>query len=206
MSIRLNPLSVLIGAWLILLPIVAGAESEESLHPARAMLEKKVANVLSILSENQDKLESPEYRRDIIEQEIVPYIDFETMTKLAVGKGWRKATPAQRATLVQEFRTLLINVYSDVLTSYQNYKFNFLKVRPGKRDDRVKVQMDVTSFGRDDVKVLYRLRKVKGNWKIYDISVSGVSLVSTYRSAFNEKIHKAGIDGLIKLLKQKNAS
>jgi phospholipid transport system substrate-binding protein len=137
---------------------------------------------------------------DLVEQKILPHFDFERMTMLAVGKDWERATPEQRQALVNGFRSLLVRTYSSALATYKDYKID---VKPTKGDsgDNVVVRSQVSGpGGQPPVLMDYRMYRKSDGWKVMDIAVEGVSLVTTYRSTFKSEIDRGGFDGLIKLI------
>jgi phospholipid transport system substrate-binding protein len=137
---------------------------------------------------------------DLVEKKILPHFDFERMTMLAVGKDWQRATPEQRQALVSGFRTLLVRTYSGAITTYKDYKID---VKPTKGDggDNVVVRSQVTGPGGvPPVLMDYRLYRASDGWKVMDVAVEGVSLVTTYRTTFKSEIDRGGFDGLIKLI------
>ena len=144
---------------------------------------------------------------ELIEEKIVPHFDFERMTRLAVGRSWREATPEQRKTLVDEFRTLLVRSYSAAYSTYNHIVVEVrpLRVQPEEDDVQVKSQIKLPG-GAPPVNVDYSMVKNSDAWKVYDVTVDGVSLVTTYRSTFAEEVRKSGMDGLIKSLKDLNAA
>ncbi len=174
-------------------------------HPAQTLVVDAITAMLDVLKNDGDKIKSdPDYRQSKVDELIVPHLDFDTMTKLAVGKFWRRADSAQQAELVIEFKMLLLNTYTDALTEYSNETITFEPFRPEERDDRAVVRSTFSQSGGSDVPVLYKLRD-KGGWSIYDIEVNNISLVTNYRTAFTSEIGKGGIAGLIKTLKERNA-
>ena len=184
---------------------VSSTVSVAAEHPAQAMVVDAVSSMLDVLKNDGDKIKSdPEYRQSKVDELIVPHLDFDTMTKLAVGKFWRRADAAQQVELVNEFRMLLLNTYTDALAEYSDETVTFEPFRPEERDDRAVVRSTFTQSGGSDVPVLYKLRD-KGGWNIYDIEVNNISLVTNYRTAFTSEIGKGGIAGLIKTLKERNA-
>lgn len=137
---------------------------------------------------------------------ILPHLDFVTMTKLAVGRDWLQADREQKRALVEQFRTLLLRTYTRSLREYNDQRLEFLPLQPGPNDDRVTVRSEVIqSGGRARIPVDYSLRHHEGRWQVYDITVDGVSLVTTYRSSFSDIVGREGIGGLIAHLRQKNA-
>ena len=141
---------------------------------------------------------------NLVEQKILPHFDFERMTMLAVGRDWERATPQQRQELVNAFRTLLVRTYSGALTAYKDHKVD-VKPTKGGDADNVVVRTQVAAPGAQPVLMDYRMHRTPGGWKVQDVSVEGVSLVTTYRSTFKQEIDRAGFDGLIKLIASRNA-
>lgn len=140
---------------------------------------------------------------NLIEQKILPHFDFERMTMLAVGKDWSRASPEQRQALVDAFRALLVRTYSGALTAYKDYKVD---VKPTKGDttSNVVVRSQVTAPGAPPVQMDYRMYRTSNGWKVEDVAVEGVSLVTTYRSTFKSEIDRGGFDGLVKLIAAKS--
>ena len=143
---------------------------------------------------------------ELIEQKVAPHFDFERMTRLAVGRSWRQATPEQQKALIEQFRALLIRSYSAAFSGYQNIVIEVkpLRVQPDEEDVQVHSEIKLPG-GAPPVNVDYSMYKASADWKVYDVTVEGVSLVTTYRSTFAEEIRQSGIDGLIKSLVEKNA-
>jgi phospholipid transport system substrate-binding protein len=140
----------------------------------------------------------------LAEEKILPHVDFEEATRLAVGRGWAQASPEQKKSLVQEFRNMLVRTYSNAIGAYEGQTMKVLpsRVKPG--DDDATVRNQFIRPGGKPVLIDYSMRKTPQGWKIYDIVVEGVSLVLTYRSEFDAVVKQEGIDGLIKRLTQKN--
>ena len=183
-------------------PLLAAAATE---HPAQDLVVASTMEMLDVLKNESERIEAePEYLEAKVEEIVVPNLDFNTMTKLAVGKFWRKADGAQRTELVEEFKTLLLNTYTSALTEYSGGTIEFEPFRPEKRDDRAVVRSVFDQPSGQDVPVIYKLRD-KDGWSIYDIEVDGLSLVTNYRTAFTSEIRKGGIDGLLETLRERNA-
>ncbi len=140
----------------------------------------------------------------LVDQKILPYVDFEKMTRLAVGRGWRQATPEQRQTLVKEFRTLLVRTYSGAVSAVTDHKVQMRPFRAQPGDTDVVVRTQVVPSRGDAIQLDYRLEKIDGGWKIYDVSVLGVWLVENYKSQFASEVQQSGVDGLIKALADRN--
>lgn len=142
---------------------------------------------------------------DLIETMIVPHFDFTRMTRIAVARNWRSATPEQQKELATEFKTLLVRTYSSALVNYKEHQIDYKPLRAKPEDDEVTVKSDVKPSGSTQpVTIDYELEKTANGWKIYDVKVDGVSLVTTYRDTFATEVRERGIDGLIKSLAAKN--
>src|SRR5687767_12486607 len=141
----------------------------------------------------------------LAEEKVLPYIDFEQSTRLAVGRAWAQASPEQKKKLVSEFRNMLVRTYSNALQPYEGQQMKVMPVRMKPGDSEVTVQNQFIRSGAQPVKIDYSMRKTDKGWKIYDIVVEGVSLVLTYRGEFDAVVKQEGVDGLIKRLAQKNA-
>ncbi len=140
----------------------------------------------------------------VVEEKILPYVDFERMTSLAAGRFWRQANPEQQKQLIAAFRSLLIYTYSGALSQVRDQKIEFrpLKLDPGATD--VEVRSRVIQPQGDPILLNYRVEKTSGSWKMYDVNVMGAWLVETYKGTFSTEIGKGGIDGLIQVLADKN--
>ena len=143
---------------------------------------------------------------DLVDAKVIPHFNFKHMTALAVGKDWRKASPQQQEQLTAEFKTLLVRTYSNALTSYKNQKVVYKPFRMNAGDTDVLVRTEVQQPGNKPVQLDYSLEKLDAGWKVYDVSVAGISLVTNYREQFGQEVRNGGIDGLIKAIAAKNKS
>jgi phospholipid transport system substrate-binding protein len=143
---------------------------------------------------------------ELVEAKVLPHFDFMHMTRLALAREWRKATPVQQQTLSAEFRTLLVRTYSKALTEYRNQTIEFkpFKMQAGETD--VKVRTQVEQAGAKPIGLDYYLERMPNGWKVYDIEVGGISLVTNYRESFGNEVRQNGVEGLIKTLQAKNKS
>ena len=140
----------------------------------------------------------------LAEEKVLPYIDFEEATRLAVGRAWARATPEQKQRLVSEFRNMLVRTYSNAIEAYQGQTMKVLPARGRQDPEDTTVRAQFIRAGGQPLPIDFQMRKANGGWKVYDIAVEGVSLVLTYRSEFDAVVKQEGIDGLIKRLAQKN--
>ncbi|MFO1397965.1 MAG: ABC transporter substrate-binding protein [Burkholderiales bacterium] len=143
--------------------------------------------------------------KEVIETKLLPNFDFERITALAMGRNWRQASPEQQKQLVDQFRTLLVRTYSGALSQYRDQTIDFKPLRADASATDVNVRTEVVRPGQQPVQIDYGLAKGPNGWKVYDVIVGGVSLVTNYRDEFNEQIKNGGIDGLIASLQKKNA-
>ena len=170
-----------------------------------ALVKSVTDDVITIV--RQDKaIQSGDTRKavDLVEAKVLPYFDFAHMTRLAVGKDWRQANAEQKTVLTHEFKNLLVRTYSNALTQYRNQQIDFKPLKSKPEDTDVLVRTEVRQPGAKAVQIDYNLEKQGDNWKVYDVMVAGVSLVTNYRDSFAQEVRAGGIDGLIKSLKDKN--
>ena len=187
-----------------LLPLGAAAQAQET---PDAMV-KRIADELIAIVKSDKEVQAGNSAKvvQLAEQKVLPHFDFARMTRLAVGRNWSQATPEQREALTKEFRTLLVRTYSSALSQYRNQKIEVrpLAISPGDVD--VVVRTSVMQEGGPPIPIDYRMEKKPDGWKVYDVVIDGASLVTTYRSSFNDQIQRSGIDGLVKTLQERNGS
>jgi phospholipid transport system substrate-binding protein len=159
-----------------------------------------IAKDKEIQSGNRAKLIS------LIDEKVLPHFNFTSMTAMAMGPSWNKATPEQKKLLTQEFRTLLVRTYASALAAYSDQKFDFRPLRAKPTDTDVTVNVRVLQAGAQPVPIDYNMEKTAAGWKVYDVLIAGVSLVANYRTEFANIMRESGIDGLIKNLQTKNRS
>jgi len=189
----------------VLPPVAQALAAEEA---PDALVQSVAADVLKIIQQDRElRAGSQSKMAELIEAKIVPHFDFQRMTRLAVGRNWRQATPAQQKQLVDEFRTLLVRSYSTAYSAYRDIEVEVKPVRlqPSDEDVQVRTLIKLPS-GAPPVSVDYSMFKASSSWKVYDVTVDGVSLVTTYRSTFADQVSKGGIDGLVKSLAEMNAA
>jgi phospholipid transport system substrate-binding protein len=162
-------------------------------------------DVIAAIKQDRDiRAGNPGRVIELVETMILPHVDTGRMTRLAVGAGWRQATPQQQQQLREEFTTLLVHTYSGALASYSNQVMEVRSARTQPGDTEATVRSEVRQPGAQAIAIDYSLAKTAAGWKVYDVKIAGVSLVSTYRSTFSEEIRNRGIEGLIGLLSAKN--
>lgn len=173
--------------------------------PPDVLVKSVTLEVLDIVSKDKE-IQAGNVERVIglVDAKVLPHFSFDSMTAIAMGVNWRKATAEQKTKLIQEFRTLLVRTYASALTSYRDEKFEFLPLRAKPIDTDVTVNVRVVKSGRQPIALDYDMEKTAAGWKCYNVYVAGVSLVLNYRTEFANVIRKSGIDGLIAVLQKKN--
>ena len=191
--------SLLFGLLIASTPAVA-----QELAPD-AMVRQVTEDVLTVVRQDKD-IQNGNTKKAIalVETKVLPYFNFQRMTALAVGRDWNKATPDQKKRLSEEFKTLLVRTYSNALTSYRNQRVVYKPTRMEAGDTSVVVKTEVVQPGSKPVQLDYTLEKQGDSWKVYDVIVAGVSLVTNYRDTFRQEVSNKGIDGLIAMLADRN--
>ena len=195
-----------VGRWfaamMLALVLVPAALAQE----APDVLVKRVANEVQQIVKTDAKVQAGDQQRirEVIETKLLPNFDFEKMTALAMGRNWRQATPEQQKQLIDQFRALLVRTYSGALSQYRDQVMDFKPLRGDPNATDLTVRSEVIRTGQVPVQIDYGMTKTASGWKISDVVVGGISLVTNYRDEFNEQIKNGGIDGLIKTLSAKN--
>ena len=188
---------------LLLAPITWAAETRPD-----TLVNDTAQEILTIIKQDKDIQSGKNKAKmlDLVETKILPHFNFTRMTRLAMGKNWRKAAPQQQREIVDsEFRTLLVRTYYKALSVYSDHtiKVTRLKDIGGSTDVTVKTQV-IRKHGQP-VPINYSMEKNGTSaWKVYDVTVAGVSLIINYRGSFNSQIRKGGVEGLLKTLLNKN--
>jgi phospholipid transport system substrate-binding protein len=174
--------------------------------PPDVLTRTTTQEVLAVLKQDRD-IRSGDMSRvyQLVEAKILPNFDFNRMTQLAVGKNWPRANAQQKQALVAEFRNLLVRTYSTSLAAFSNQTVEFkpFSMRPG--DEDVVVRTEIRQPGGQPIPIDYNMYKTAFGWKVYDVSIDSVSLVTNYRASFAATIRQNGIDGLIKTLADQSA-
>lgn len=178
----------------------------QPVEEAQSLVEKTTEAVLSRLEEEGDVLQqNPERLYSLIEDIVLPHFDFEGMSRLVLARHWRTATEEQRQRFVEQFRELLVRTYGTALLEYSGEKIRYRPVHAGENPDRISIPTEVISEGGGPaIPIVYRLHRSDGEWKVYDISVEGVSLLLNYRNSYNGVIRREGMDALLERMSEKN--
>jgi phospholipid transport system substrate-binding protein len=170
-----------------------------------ALVKRTAEDVLSVVKTDKDiQAGDQEKLFALAEEKIVPNFNFDKVSRLVLGKNWTKATPEQKTAFQGEFKTLLIRTYATALSKYKNQTIEYppLKMADGAKSAQVKT--NIIQQGGQPIAVNYTLEKQADTWKVYDIVIEGVSLVTNYRGQFAQEIRQNGLDSLIKKLADKN--
>jgi phospholipid transport system substrate-binding protein len=185
---------------LLVAPVMASTGPE-------MLIRETSAKVLDEIKANTNKYKSdPQSIYQFIDEVVLPHFDFAAMTDLALGNYRNQVTGEQRPVIVNEFRMLLVRTYSSALLEYTDQELVYLPMEGVEADGQVTVRTEIEQAGGFPIPINYMLRLGDDGWKVFDISVDDVSLVTNYRSSFARAIKKDGVEGLIKTLQDRNQS
>jgi phospholipid transport system substrate-binding protein len=170
----------------------------------REMLQQMTDDVLAEIRRNPEQLRDIRAVRVLAERYILPRIDFHAAAQWVLGKHWRTASSQQRSDFEHEFRALLLNTYLRAVSDYQENRITIFPARGELDRGRAEVDAEVELPGRPPVHIGFRLHRTGEDWRIFDITVEGVSLVTTHRSGFSREIAEQGLDSLIRRLAVQN--
>ena len=192
-------LSVLFGLFFAASGALANEEAPD------AMIRKVTDDVLNIVRQDKD-IRSGNTKKaiELVEAKVLPNFNFQRMTALAMGRDWNKANAEQKKRLTDEFKTLLVRTYSNALTGYKDQTIRYKPAKLQAGDTEVMVRTEIVQPGNKPIPLDYSLEKQPEWWKVYDVVVAGVSLVTNYRDTFNQEVRANGVDGLIDMLAKKN--
>lgn len=192
--------SAVLSVMLMAVPGIAMAEisAEELVKQTADDVLNTIKNDKDIQAGNQQKIFA------LAEEKILPNFDFERVCRMVLGKNWKTASPEQQAMFQKEFRSLLLRTYAVALGKYKNQVIEFKPLRAEPDAKNVSVKTQILQPGGQPIAVDYSLVKAEGGWKVYDIVIESVSLVTNYRSQFSNEIRTNGLDSLNKKLAEKN--
>jgi phospholipid transport system substrate-binding protein len=193
-----------IAALIVLLALLAPMALAEELAPD-ALIKSLTADVTAAVRQDP-AIRAGNSRRlsELVEAKIVPHFDFNRAVQIAMGPNWRRATPEQQEELTREFKTLVLRTYSGALAAYRDQAITFRPLRAHPGDSEVTVRSEINQPASEPLAIEYDMEKTGADWKVYDIRVSGISLVATYRNTFSQEVRNHGIEGLIQGLATKN--
>ncbi|MFK5913547.1 MAG: ABC transporter substrate-binding protein [Woeseiaceae bacterium] len=177
------------------------------------MLSDATQKMLRSINENRDEIKrSPEKLKSLVEDLILPHLDFIAASKMVMGKYWRRAEKKQKIQFIRQFRLLLLRFYSSALSEYLNGSTKILKedlihyfpIKLKDGDSAITVRAEIQPESGEPIPMRYRMHLTKKGWKIYDVSVEGISMITTYKNNFASQFKSQGIDALIATLELKN--
>lgn len=173
--------------------------------PPDVLVKNTASEVIEIVKKDKD-IQAGDMKKIVAltEEKILPHFDFERMSRIVLGRNWKAASKEQQAQFVTEFRTLLVRTYSSALAKYRNQNIVYKPMRAGAADTEVTVKTEIVQPGGPPVLVDYSLLKRDDGWKVYDVVIEGISLVTNYRGQFANEIKQGGMDSLIQKLAEKN--
>ncbi len=194
--------------WALLLTALLGLQPAwaSSTQDALDLVRNTSNQVLEkIIDKKQELNQSPEKIFDLVNATVAPHFDFPRMSRIVLGRYWRKASDAQKSAFIEQFQTLLVRTYAIALLNYSDQAIEYLPMRAQADASKVVVRTEVKSGGAPPIPINYRLRLIDGSWKVYDVIIDNISLVSNYRTGFSNQIRRKGLDSLIAQLKEKNS-
>jgi phospholipid transport system substrate-binding protein len=171
------------------------------------LVKNTATNVLEVIKNDKD-IQAGDNKKivSITEEKIVPHFDFERMSRLVLGRAWKAASKEQQAKFTAEFRNLLVRTYSVALAKYRNQSIEYKPFKMGATDDDVVVKTQIIQPGGQSIPIDYALEKGDTEWKVYDVKIDGISLVTNYRGQFSNELKQGNMDALIQKLVDKNHS
>ena len=187
------------------LTMTFGGARAQQLTPPDALVKQVTLEVVELIAKDKEIRGGNRAKLiGLINDKVLPHFNFVSMSALAMGQSWNKATPEQKKRVTEEFKTLLVRTYASALASFSDQKFDFRPLRAKPSDTDVTVNVRVLQQGAQPVPIDYSMEKTASGWKVYDVMVGGVSLVANYRTEFNNLVRESGVEGLIKNLSAKN--
>lgn len=184
---------------------ISSAALAADVTPPDVLVKNTATEVLDVIKKDKD-IQAGDTKKIVAltEEKIVPHFDFERMSRIVLGRNWASMSKDQQTQFVNEFRSLLIRTYSSALAKYRNQTIDYKPLRAAPGDTDVTVKTEIIQPGGPSVPVDYTLRKRDDGWKVYDVTIEGVSLVTNYRGQFANEIRQGGVDSLIQKLVEKN--
>jgi len=193
--------------FLIALSVLCFSATVFAVEAPDALVKRTAEDVLAVIKNDAEiQAGSQEKIFALAEEKILPNFNFDRVSRLVLGKNWTKATPEQKTAFQAEFRTLLLRTYATALSKYKNQVIEYKPFRMTEGGNTATVKTQIVQPGGQPIQVDYTLAKETEAWKVYDIVIEGVSLVTNYRGQFAQEIRQNGLDSLIKKLAEKNAA
>ncbi len=191
----------------LLLLALGGGAIEAAVKPPQDVIQDTSTRMIDALRQNRAKLDrDPGQIYGLVDQIVLPNFDFELMSRWVLGRAWQQANPDQRRRFTEEFRTLLVRTYAKALLEYSDEDLQLLPQPTVGDGSEVTVKTEVRLKAGRPIQINYSMHLNNDGWKVYDVKVDGVSLVTNYRSTFASQIRANGMDSVIADLQQRNNS
>ncbi len=207
------------GFFSLLFSLLLMSNSLAAANPALTapdeLLKKATLDMLHSINDHRQVIkQNPEKLQHLVEKIILPHLDFIAASKLVMGKYWRRASKEQKIKFIRQFRTLLLRFYSTALAEYLSGNdkdladdmIRYFPVSVNEGDTSITVRAEVKVENGEPIPINYRMHKTRKGWKIYDVSVEGISMITTYKNNFAAQLKSQGIDAMIASLEEKNRS
>ena len=192
-------------AFIVLALALSGSLVGASVRPPQEVVQDTSARMIDALRKNSAALRQDSSRiYELVDQIVLPNFDFELMSRWVLGRAWQQATPDQRRRFAEEFRTLLVRTYAKALLEYSDEDVR-VPPQPPASGSETTVRTEVQPKTGRPIQINYSMHLGNAGWKVYDVTVDGVSLVTNYRSTFASQIRNSGLDAVIADLQQRNA-
>lgn len=184
---------------------MVGAAQAETVAPD-VLIKETAQEVIAIVKQDSGtKADNQKKILALVDAKVLPNFDFVRMTQLAMGKYWKQATQEQKKALVTEFRNMLVRTYTKAFTLYHDQTVEVKPLKMAAGDTEITVKTRINQAGGQPTEVDYQMKKAPDGWKVFDVAIEGVSMVTSYRSTFATQIDQSGIDALVKTLSDMNA-
>ncbi len=173
---------------------------------AEGLVRMTTERMLAVLRTERELLKAdPDRIYSLVDGIVLPYFDFHRMSRWVLGKYWRSATRGQRSRFVRQFKALVVRTYATALLAYSDERVEILPVRETGHVTRATVRTEIRRSGGIPIPINYSMYQKNGLWKVHDVTIDGISLVTNYRSSFGAQIQRVGLEGLIRHLEAHNA-
>jgi phospholipid transport system substrate-binding protein len=188
----------------LVLCLMTGISQAAANSPGSVVKETSDGVIERIESQRSALEQNPSQIYDLVNELVIPHFDFISMSKWVLGKNWKRASETQRSEFIEQFKTLLVRTYARALLEYSGQEVKYFPVEQNPKSNLAVVKTELSSSDAKPFPVAYRMHQKNEEWKVVDVAVDGVSLVSTYRGSFATQIKKDGMDSLIQKLTDKN--
>jgi len=185
---------------------ITSLASASDLNAPQQVIQETSDLLYGIIQKDKDRLDDRDYVFQLVNEVLEPRVDLDKVSKLVLGKYWRKATDEQKTQFQKEFKGLLVNTYATAFKEFDEWTVHFIPMKLDPTKKRLTIKTEIIQPSRPPVAVNYRMAVNKsGEWKAYDVIIEGISMVTNYKASFSKTIKKAGgLDKVIQQLAEKN--